>query len=323
MTNASVALPSCTVISCVSPVRQQRRSVCIKCCLQQNSVLEELKSLGVRPKKSLGQNFLVSEAVLSDIVNAASVQAGDHILEIGPGLGTLTDRLVKLGATVLAIEKDDLFAKHLEKKFLEVEQVAVVHADVLAVRQLPEMIRTFQPAHGAKVKVVANIPYNITSDLLSVLLPMRQVIESLYLLLEKGAAVRLTQARPGDKDYRAMSVILGLYCQARLCFGVSREAFHPVPGVDSAVAEFNLHEQLDKRVEEHEDDFVAFVSAAFSMKRKTLINNLKSWNAASLPNVVSCLDSGGLSPQIRAEALDVSAFIALYTCLRVHHISRK
>ncbi len=109
------------------------------------------------------------------------------------------------------------------------------------------------------------------------------------------------------------------YQSTALC----REAFHPVPGVDSAVAEFNLHEQLDKRVEEHEDDFVAFVSAAFSMKRKTLINNLKSWNAASLPNVVSCLDSGGLSPQIRAEALDVSAFIALYTCLRVHHISRK
>ncbi len=126
MTNASVALPSCTVISCVGPVRQQRRSVCIKCCLQQNSVLEELKSLGVRPKKSLGQNFLVSEAVLSDIVNAASVQAGDHILEIGPGLGTLTDRLVKLGATVLAIEKDDLFAKHLEKKFLEVWQTYVI-----------------------------------------------------------------------------------------------------------------------------------------------------------------------------------------------------
>ncbi len=123
ITHALVALPSC--IS-VGPVRRQRHSNCIKCCLQQNSVLGELKSLGVRPKKSLGQNFLISEAVLSDIVTAASVQAGDHVLEIGPGLGTLTDRLVKTGAKVLAIEKDDLFAKHLERKFAEVRQTYVM-----------------------------------------------------------------------------------------------------------------------------------------------------------------------------------------------------
>ncbi len=108
-----------------------------------------------------------------------------------------------------------------------------------------------------------------------------------------------------------------------LSIALCREAFYPVPGVDSAVAEFILHKQLDKRIDEHDKDFVAFVSAAFSMKRKTLVNNLKSWNAASLPNVMMCLESCGLSPQIRAEALDVSAFIALYTCLRVHHISRK
>ena len=85
-------------------------------------MLEELKSLGVRPKRSLGQNFLISDAVLSDIVAAASVQAGDHILEIGPGLGILTERLVRLGANVLAIEKDDLFVKHLQQKFGEVWQ---------------------------------------------------------------------------------------------------------------------------------------------------------------------------------------------------------
>ena len=109
--------------SCVGPVRQRQLV-----CLQQSSVLEELKLLGVRPKKSLGQNFLISEAVLSDIVTAASVQAGDHILEIGPGLGTLTDRLVKVGATVLAIEKDDLFYKHLEQKFAEVWQTYMLLA---------------------------------------------------------------------------------------------------------------------------------------------------------------------------------------------------
>ena len=91
-------------------------------------MLEELRLLGVRPKKSLGQNFLISESVLSNIVTAASVQAGDHILEIGPGLGTLTDRLVKVGATVLAIEKDDLFVKHLEVKFAEVWQTYLLTA---------------------------------------------------------------------------------------------------------------------------------------------------------------------------------------------------
>ena len=88
--------------------------------------------------------------------------------------------------------------------------------------------------------------------------------------------------------------------------------------MDSAVAEFILHEQLDKRVDEHETAFVAFVNAAFSMKRKTLINNVKFWNAAMLPDVIDCLDSCGLSSKIRAEALDVSTFIALFTCLHVH-----
>lgn len=102
-----------------------------------------------------------------------------------------------------------------------------------------------------------------------------------------------------------------------------RQAFHPVPGVDSAVAEFILHKQLDERINEHETAFVAFVSAAFSMKRKTLINNIKSWKAALLPDVITCFDSCGLSPQIRAEALDVSAFVALFTCLRVHYLSGK
>ena len=100
-----------------------------------------------------------------------------------------------------------------------------------------------------------------------------------------------------------------------------RQAFHPVPGVDSAFAEFILHGQLDERVDEHETAFVAFVTAAFSMKRKTLINNVKSWNLAMLPDVLNCLDSCGLSSKIRAEALDVSALIALYTCLSPHQES--
>ena len=108
-----------------------------------------------------------------------------------------------------------------------------------------------------------------------------------------------------------------------LASALCRQSFHPVPGVDSAVAEFILHKQLDERVREHETAFVAFVSAAFSMKRKTLMNNIKSWKAAMLPDAITCFDSCGLSSQIRAEALDASAFIALFTCLRVHHLSRK
>ena len=95
------------------------------CCNHQSLVLEELKSLGIRPKRSLGQNFLISQSVLSDIVRAASVEAGDHILEIGPGLGTLTAKLVDNGATILAIEKDDVLARHMERKFAEVKPFKV------------------------------------------------------------------------------------------------------------------------------------------------------------------------------------------------------
>ena len=102
---------------------RQRGSLRLRCCTQHSSVLEELKRLGVRPKKSLGQNFLTSETVLSDIVRAASLRPGDSILEIGPGLGTLTGRLVNDGARVLAIEKDDVFAKHLEQKFALVQHI--------------------------------------------------------------------------------------------------------------------------------------------------------------------------------------------------------
>ena len=105
--------------SCRSSPRP--RQAVLLCCNQQSLVLEELKSLGVRPKRSLGQNFLISQSVLSDIVRAASVEAGDHILEIGPGLGTLTAKLVDNGALILAIEKDDVLARHMERKFAEVK----------------------------------------------------------------------------------------------------------------------------------------------------------------------------------------------------------
>ncbi|BDA43620.1 Ribosomal RNA small subunit methyltransferase A [Coccomyxa sp. Obi] len=279
-----------------------------------STVQKELRLLKITPKRSLGQNFVTSEEVLHQIIASANIQKGDRILEIGPGLGSLTEAVLQCGATVLAIEKDDVLHGHLKQKFSQEPAVSLIHSDVLLLRNIRDILDDFGGGEeGPSIKVVANIPYNITSDVLKMMLPLKDQLNAVHLLLEDGAARRLTEARPGDKDYRAISVLINFYSNPRYSFKVNRGAFFPEPNIDSAFTEFALCPKSDQLRGMGEQDFLKFVSSAFLSKRKTLVNNLKLRYPAALVEEGLC--KLGMASTARAETLSVQDLIQLFVYL--------
>lgn len=257
-----------------------------------------LDSLGVRARKSLSQNFLIDGNILRKIVSAAEVTKDDLIIEIGPGPGALTEFLLQTGAQVIAIEKDAVFAKALER--LGSDRLRIFEADALDF----DLAQFFPLA--SSIKVVANLPYQLTSPLLGKLVPLAPHVKSLTLMVQKEVADRIT-ASPGSEDYSSLSIFIELYAKARLCFLVEPTCFYPRPNVRSAVVRLDIHlppAGLDA------DSFTRFVRTAFGQRRKTMRSSLRT--LFPVERIVNALKSQNLSVDTRPETLSLEDFIQLY-----------
>jgi 16S rRNA (adenine1518-N6/adenine1519-N6)-dimethyltransferase len=275
---------------------------------------EIIARYGFTFRKNLGQNFLVDGNVLRRIVEAAELGPEAGVLEIGPGIGALTERLARAAGKVVAIELDRRLIPILEELLKPHRNVEIVHGDALKL-DLGRLI-TERFAGLDKVSVVANLPYYVTTPILMKLLEDRLPLESIVVMVQKEVAGRMT-ALPGGKDYGSLSVAVRYFAEPEIVCHVPRGVFVPPPNVDSAVVRLRLRARPPVDVRD-EELFFRVVHAAFAQRRKTLANNLtvllgreRRREAAELPA------SLGIDPGRRGETLSLEEFAALANELAV------
>ena len=263
-----------------------------------------LSAFHLRASKRLGQNFLVDVGVVRAIVDAADLSPADTVLEIGPGIGTLTQGLAESGARIVAVELDKKLPAVLAETLKGYDNVTVVPGDILKL----DILRTLNLGAGERFKVVANLPYYITTPILMALLEQHLPIERMVTMVQKEVAVRMT-ARPGSKDYGALSVAVQYHTDARIVMDVPPRAFMPAPEVTSAVIACRVRETPAVHPTD-EKLFFRLVRAAFGQRRKTLLNAL---TGAGLTKELcrAGLTAAGIAESLRGEQLSLTDFARL------------
>jgi 16S rRNA (adenine1518-N6/adenine1519-N6)-dimethyltransferase len=273
------------------------------------SIKQELREYGLIPKKRLGQHFLVDPNILNKVVRTAQVGKEDVVVEVGPGLGEMTVVLARLAKQVIAVEIDPKLVEILKKKLADCTNVDVVRSDVLKVD-----FNYFFKKEGRPVKVVANLPYQISTPLLFRFIEAREVFSTFTLMLQKEVAQRMA-ASPGGKEYGRLSVLLQMFLDLSVRFFIPASAFFPPPKVESAVVQMVWKEKpmIEKNDEEW---FKRIVKACFGYRRKTLLNALKH-SELSLPDAPeSRMEKVGIDPRRRPETLTIEEFIRLAEALK-------
>ena len=257
-----------------------------------------LKAFGLRMSKKLGQNFLIDASIVQGIVDAAEIEEGDRVLEIGPGIGTLTQGLAEAGADVTAVELDKKLPAVLAETLKGYDNVRIVPGDILKVN-IPEIMG------DAPFKVAANLPYYITTPILMALLERHLPITHMVTMVQKEVALRMV-AKPGGKDYGALSVAVQYYTEPEIVLDVPPRSFIPAPEVDSVVIACKVRETPAVAVAD-EKMFFRVVKAAFGQRRKTLANALKG---GGLPKeqVRDAMERAGIDPTRRGETLTLEEF---------------
>ncbi|WP_302117818.1 16S rRNA (adenine(1518)-N(6)/adenine(1519)-N(6))-dimethyltransferase RsmA [uncultured Limosilactobacillus sp.] len=277
-----------------------------------------MEKYGVRTKKSFGQNFLTDLNVLKNIVEAADITSNDNVIEIGPGIGALTEQLAQSAGEVLALEIDQDLIPVLKEVLSPYDNVKVINQDVLQAN-LPELIKQEFKDPTRPIKVVANLPYYITSPILMNLLASPVNWATICVMMQKEVAQRLT-AKPGTKQYGALTLAIEYQMLAKIAFDVSRKVFVPSPNVDSAIVVLTPRtdplpvQPFDKQ------KLFGFIRGCFSHRRKSLWNNLQSVigkEPAVKEKMQDVLNSLEISPQIRPEKLTLEQFVFLANAL--HH----
>ncbi|QFF97382.1 16S rRNA (adenine(1518)-N(6)/adenine(1519)-N(6))-dimethyltransferase RsmA [Psychrobacillus glaciei] len=268
---------------------------------------EILKKYGFSFKKSLGQNFLIDPNILRNIVSHADLTKDSAAIEIGPGIGALTEHLARASGKVVAFEIDQRLLPVLEDTLSPYENVEIIHSDILEV----DVKQIFQDklADYKDVMVVANLPYYVTTPILLKLLMDRLPIRGMVVMMQKEVADRIT-ASPGTKAYGSLSIAIQYYMKAEVAMVVPKAVFMPQPNVDSAVIKLTRH--LIPPVNVIDEDFLFKVSrGSFVQRRKTIINNLQS----SLPNgkekkeiIIHSLEKVNINPTRRGETLSIEEF---------------
>jgi 16S rRNA (adenine1518-N6/adenine1519-N6)-dimethyltransferase len=267
-----------------------------------------LRESAFRPKKSLGQNFLIHERVIDAILRLLDLAGDDEILEIGPGLGFLTRRLLEHAAKVWAVEVDSVLLERLRRdKFAADPKFELIHGDILEVA-LPVSLS------GNKLKVAGNLPYSISTPVLFRLFDWREHFSTMVLMLQKEVADRMASA-PGTKDYGTLSVWCRVHGRIAEKVAVSPEAFFPRPKVRSTVLKFELHAEPLVNPEEV-SALRAVVRAAFNQRRKTVGNALSAWLKGGRSEIDRLLYAVDIDPQRRGETLQVEEFIKLARAAR-------
>lgn len=265
-----------------------------------------LKKYDLMPRKKFGQNFLIDGHVIEKIIDAAGVTEDDCVLEIGPGIGTMTRHLCARARKVIAIEIDRDLVKILKEDILkDCTNLTIINEDVLKV-DIEELVRTENG--GRPVKVVANLPYYITTPIIMGLFEKHVPMESMTLMVQKEVAQRMC-AKPGTKDYGALTVAVSYYSECYLAANVPMNCFMPRPDVMSAVVRLTVLPQAPVTVKDQGKMF-AIVKAAFGQRRKTLQNALMNAQGISCTkeDVANALESMGLSPLARGEILSLEQF---------------
>ena len=261
-----------------------------------------------RPKKQLGQNFLVNPEALKIILEAGAPKANDTVIEIGAGLGCLTDVLVQHAERVIAIEVDELLYNTLVAQFSTNSRVQLLNTDVLKL-ELNSLLSDGTGTVPTTFKVIANLPYSITTPILWKLLAHHKQIHSCVLMMQKEVAERIV-AGPGGKDYGALTIGVAYYAEATLIATLSPDNFYPAPKVDSALLKLEMRE-TPKVAVENEELFFKVVRTAFRTRRKMLKNALVRGKFASGEVLTTAFKELGIVPQRRAETLDITEFAAL------------
>ena len=264
-----------------------------------------LKKYNISANKSLGQNFLINDEVIEKIVDSASVNKEDLVIEIGPGLGTLTAKLLERAKKVIAIELDKRMISILNDRFSLFENFELINEDVLKVN-LNEVIHK---ENVKSVKVVANLPYYITTPIIMKLLEDKLNIESITVMIQKEVAKRLT-AQPGDKLSGAITYAVNYYCEPEEVIIVPNSSFIPEPEVESEVINLKIRKEPPVKVK-NEELFFKLIKASFMQRRKTLLNGITNSGLMNKEEVKELLSCVGLDERVRGESLSMQDFANL------------
>ncbi len=272
-----------------------------------------MKQNNITANKNLGQNFLINEDVVDSIVENAEITKNDLVIEIGPGLGTLTSRLLEKARKVICVELDRKMIAILEKRFKLYENLELINDDILKIN-LNQLISQNKINEIKHVKIVANLPYYITTPIIMKLLEERLDIESITVMIQKEVAQRLA-AKPGTSDVGSITYTIWYYTEPKIVLEVPKESFIPAPEVTSSVIKLDILKQPRIEVKD-EKQFFKIIKVAFMQKRKTLINALVNGKVfQNKEDAKKCLDELKIDEKIRGEKLTLEQYknIAEYT----------
>jgi 16S rRNA (adenine1518-N6/adenine1519-N6)-dimethyltransferase len=274
--------------------------------------------LPVTKKPKLGQNFLADKSAASKIVDALGDIAHSVVIEIGPGKGALTDSLAHRAGRLIAIELDRMFATELRFKYSRFSNVEVLEADVLKTDFRTVLKRTIgplddlRPLKPARARVVGNLPYYITSDILLRLFEFHDQFDCIVIMVQREVAERIA-AKPGSRDYGLLSATAQVYAKVEMLFTLPPGAFAPPPKVHSSVLRLTIAPRFEE-LQVQPQEFIQFLKIAFAMKRKTLVNNLKAVYLEK--QIKASLQQAGARPDVRAEAVGLEQMAAIFRELK-------
>ena len=268
--------------------------------------------------KSLGQNFLIDTNVIDRILEGARVTEGDYVIEVGPGIGTLTKEMGRTAEKVVAIEIDKTLIPILEETLADFPNIEVINQDILKVN-VQELAK--EKLNGGPVKLIANLPYYITTPIVMKFLEEDIPVTDIVVMVQKEVADRMN-AQPNSKDYGALSVSVQYYCDTEIVAKAPRHMFMPQPNVDSTVIGLHIREEKKYNVD-NEDIFFKTVKASFGQRRKTLLNSLGGLGFLSKDQIKIALQEANIDEKRRGETLSIEEFASLSNAVnRIHNESK-
>ena len=264
-----------------------------------------MKKYGITANKNLGQNFLIDESVIIDACDSANINKEDLVIEIGPGLGTLTKYILERAGKVICVELDDRMIDILKERFFLYENFEIINEDILKV-DLHKLIKEEKNGNIKNVKIVANLPYYITTPIIMKLLEERLDLQSITVMVQKEVAERLI-AVPGEKFTGAITYSVYYYADSENVRIVDKSSFIPEPSVESEVINLKIRENPSVNVN-NEELFFKLIKIAFMQRRKTLVNSLSNSGFIEKNKIIEILEKLNINENIRAEKLSIQDF---------------